>query len=111
MKFFYWFHYLFIFFPYELIKANLQVAKAVLFPKSSLKPGIIAVPIDLKKDWAIALLANSITLTPGTITLDISADRKTLYVHCLAVENPREFALDIKQVFEKKILRLERTRS
>ncbi len=107
MNFFRWLHYLFIFFPIELVKSNIQVAIAVLTPSKSLKPGIVAVPIDLKTDWGIVMLANSITLTPGTITLDVSKDKKVLYVHCLALENPGEFVLTIKDTFESKIRKLE----
>lgn len=106
MKLLYWIHYLFIFFPLELIKSNLEVAYAVLAPKRSLKPGIVAVPIDLKTDWGIAMLANSITLTPGTITLDVSLDRKKIFVHCMSLEDPQSFVEAVKDNFEAKIKRL-----
>lgn len=107
MKLFAWLHYLLVFFPYELVKSNIQVAIAVLTPQKSLKPGIVAVPIDLKTDWGIVLLANSITLTPGTITLDISKDKKIIYVHCIALEDPQSFVKTIKDTFESKIRNLE----
>lgn len=107
IKILYWLDYLLYFFPIELLKSNIQVAIAVLNPKKSLKPGIVAVPIDLKTDWGIVLLANSITLTPGTITLDISKDKKKIYVHCLALENPKAFVDSLKETFEAKIKRLE----
>lgn len=107
MRLFYWIHYLFFFFPIELVKSNIQVAIAVLTPKKSIKPGIVAVPTDLRTDWGLVMLANSITLTPGTITLDISQDKKTIYVHCLALENPEAFVQSIRETFEAKIKRLE----
>jgi len=107
MRVFYWIHYIFIFFPLELLKSNIQVAIAVLSPTRSLKPGIVAVPISLKTDWGIVMLANSITLTPGTITLDISADKRVLFVHCMALENPQSFVEAIKDTFEAKIRVLE----
>ncbi len=107
MKIFYWFHFLFVFFPIELFKSSIQVALIVLFPKDSIKPGIVAIPLKLKTDWGISILANTITLTPGTLTLDVSPDKKTLYVHCIALYDPKEFIRSIQQDFEKKILRLE----
>ena len=107
MRILYWFHYLFIFFPIELIKASFQVALIVLFPKNAIRPGIVAVPLELKTDWGIALLANTITLTPGTLSLDVSKDKKTLYIHCIALGNTKDFVRAVKNDFEKKVLRLE----
>jgi multicomponent Na+:H+ antiporter subunit E len=107
VRVFLWLHYLLIFLPIEIIKSNIQVALAVLFPKNNIKPGIVAVPINLKTDWGITLLANSITLTPGTITLDVSPNKKLIYVHCLALENPKDFAESIKDTFERRIMKLE----
>lgn len=107
MRIFLWFHYIFIFMPWEILKSSFQVAFAILFPSKGVKPGFLAIPIDLKSDWAIAVMANSITLTPGTLTVDISKDKKTLYIHCLAIENPEGFKRAIKEVFENKIKRLE----
>lgn len=107
MRFFYWLHYLLFFLPIEIIKSNIQVAIAVLTPKRSVKPAIVAVPTNLRTDWGLTMLANSITLTPGTITLDISGNKKIIYVHCLALENPESFIQSIKDTFESKIKRLE----
>src|SRR4051794_3257684 len=101
MRIFFWFHYIFIFLPWEIFKSSVQVTIAVLFPARNIKPGILAIPLELRTDWGIALLANSITLTPGTLSLDVSGDKKTLFVHCLAVENPDGFRRAIKNVFER----------
>lgn len=107
MKIFYWFHYLFVFFPIEVFKSSLQVALIVLFPRDSIKPGIVAIPLKLKTDWGISLLANTITLTPGTLTIDVSADKRFLYVHCIALYDSKEFIRSVQHDFEKKVLRLE----
>lgn len=101
-------HYFFFYLPFQIVLSTCQVALLVLFSKNSIKPGIVAVPLSLKSDWAITLFAHSITLTPGTLTLDLSADKKTLFVHCLALENPHEFVKTLKQTFEDKILKLEK---
>lgn len=94
------------FFLKELVKANLQVAFEVMTPYYNMKPGIIALPIDVKSDFEISLLANMISLTPGTFSIDVSTDRKILYVHAMYVSNKEKFIQDIKQGFEKRILEI-----
>ncbi|PWH81422.1 Na+/H+ antiporter subunit E [Brumimicrobium oceani] len=96
------------YFLYELIKANLQVAADVITPKFYMEPGIIAYPLNAKSDLEITLLANVITLTPGTLSLDISDDRKVLYIHAMYVHDKEEFIDGIKNGFEKRILNIVR---
>ncbi|WP_019039416.1 Na+/H+ antiporter subunit E [Psychroflexus tropicus] len=96
------------FFIWELTKANIQVAYEVITPKFNMKPGIVALPLDAKTDLEITLLANLITLTPGTLALDVSSDRSVLYVHGMYVEDRKEFVEDIKQGFEKRLLEILR---
>ncbi|HRN83434.1 MAG TPA: Na+/H+ antiporter subunit E [Hyphomicrobium sp.] len=86
----------------ELVLSVTDVLLAVLDPRRPLRPAIVAVPLDVKSDAGIALLANMITLTPGTTSLHVSADRRTLYVH---VMNASESTVaDIKSGFEAKVL-------
>ncbi|MEO2054384.1 MAG: Na+/H+ antiporter subunit E [Nitrospira sp.] len=92
--------YIFVFL-YEVIKANLQVVKIVLSPKLNITPGIIAYKMDVESDAGITLLANSITLTPGTLTVDLSKDKKTLYIHALHIEDARVLELSIKNSLER----------
>jgi multicomponent Na+:H+ antiporter subunit E len=96
------------YFLYELIKANLQVAADVVTPKFYMEPGIIKFPLDAKTDLEITLLANVITLTPGTLSLDVSDDRKVLYIHAMYVHDRDEFIDSIKNGFEKRILKIVR---
>lgn len=96
------------FFLYELFKANLQVAYDVVTPKFYMKPGIVKVPLDAKTDMEITLLANLISLTPGTLSLDVSSDKKVLYVHAMYVSDKEKFIKDIKQGFEKRLLEILR---
>lgn len=96
------------FFIWELTKANIQVAYEVITPKFTMEPGIVAFPLDAKTDLEITLLANLITLTPGTLALDVSSDRSVLYVHGMYVMNKKEFIADIKQGFEKRLLEILR---
>jgi len=92
-----------IFFIKELILANLRVAHDVLTPSHHMNPGIVAVPLDLKTDMQITLLATLITLTPGTLSLHITRDRRTLYVHAMYIDDPHKLVLGIKQGFEQRV--------
>jgi len=96
------------YFLYELIKANIQVAIDVVTPKFYMTPGIVALPLEAKTDLEITLLANLISLTPGTLSLDVSEDKKVLYVHAMYIENKEEFIEDIKNGFEKRLLAILR---
>ncbi len=92
----------------ELIIANLKVAFDIITPKDYMKPGIIAVPLDAKTDLEITLLANLITLTPGTLSLDVSHDKKILYLHALYVEDAEKFRAEIKNGLERRLLEVMR---
>ena len=94
------------FFAWELLVANLRVAYSVLAPRGTLRPGIVAIPLDVQSDAEIALLVNLITLTPGTLSLDVSDDRGVLYVHTLYVDDAHEFRCQIKQGFERRVQEL-----
>lgn len=88
-------------FLYELIKANLEVAYEVITPKLKMTPGIIMVPLDVKSNIGITLLANMISLTPGTLSIDVSNDRKVLFVHAMYIKDREVFIKSIKNGFEK----------
>lgn len=98
----------FFYFIKELIVANLKVAYDIVTPKDYMKPGIVAVPLDAKTDIEITLLANLISLTPGTLSLDVSDDKKILYIHALYVDDVEEFRLGIKNGMEKRLLEVLR---
>jgi multicomponent Na+:H+ antiporter subunit E len=88
----------------ELALSAWRVAVIVLRPKMDLKPGIFAYPLKVDRDFEITLLANLITLTPGTLSVDVSEDRRTLYVHALDCSNPDDMRRDIAEGFERKIM-------
>ncbi|SDQ88209.1 Na+/H+ antiporter subunit E [Pseudovibrio sp. Tun.PSC04-5.I4] len=88
----------------ELVLSSWRVLMIVIQPKIKLQPGIIAVPLSVSEDFEITLLANMVTLTPGTLSVDVSEDRKVLFVHCLNVPDPEETINDIKNGFERQIL-------
>lgn len=92
---------------WEIIVANWKMTRLVLFSRrTDLRPGIVAVPLDLQRDAEITLLANMITLTPGTLSLDVSTDRKVLFVHSVHVDDADAFRRSIKDGFERAVRRL-----
>lgn len=90
-------------FVWELMQSAWKVAVTVCRPQMNLKPGIIAFPLKVDHDFEIALLANLITLTPGTLSVDVSDDRRVLYVHALDCSDPEGLKRDIAEGFERKI--------
>jgi multicomponent Na+:H+ antiporter subunit E len=92
----------------ELLLANVQVIRDILRPKLDIKPGIFALPTDLKSDWEITLLSLLITLTPGTLVMDISDDNKILYIHAINMPDADQAISDIKNSFEKAIMEVTR---
>ena len=106
LKRYYWFIvYLFIFI-WEVLKANFDVAYRVIHPALPIKPGIVKVPLEVKSDIARTMLANSITMTPGTITVDIIGD--DIFVHWIYVKSdkPEEYAREVSGKFEKYIKKI-----
>jgi multicomponent Na+:H+ antiporter subunit E len=99
----YWFLIYLAVFIWSCIKANFDVAYRVLHPRMPIKPGIVKVRTSLKSDFARMLLANSITMTPGTLTVDIVGD--DYYIHWIYIrsEDPETYTRIITGVFEKYI--------
>jgi multicomponent K+:H+ antiporter subunit E len=92
---------------YDIVISNVQVAYLVLFRSGkSLKSQFIAVPLDLRSPEAIATLAGTITMTPGTVSADLSADGRSLLVHCLDTSDPAETIATIKSRYEHRLMRI-----
>ena len=94
------------FFMWELVRANLRLALDVATPHYQMTPGILAVPLDATRDYEILLLAMLINLTPGSVALDVSEDRKLLYVHVMYIDSPQAARKAIKNGFERRVLEL-----
>jgi len=90
----------------ELLVSAFRVAAVVLSPRldEAVRPAIVAFPLTVKSDAEITLLANLITLTPGTLSVDVSKDRKKLYVHVLSLDSKEALIADIAGGFERRIL-------
>ena len=95
-----------LYFLWELVLSNIRVTIDVLRPLRYLRPGVIAIPLDLKTDAEITLLTNTLTLTPGTLALDVSDDRKVLYIHAMRVDDGEHLRSSIKEGFESRIRKL-----
>lgn len=96
------------FFLWELFMANVRVAQAVVRPTLDITPGVVAVPLTATTDLEITLLSCLVTLTPGTLALDVSDDRSTLYVHALDVRDADDLRRSITNGFERRVLELLR---
>lgn len=75
------------FFIKELVKANLRVAFDIVTPPWHMRPGVIAMPLTARTDFEITFVANLISLTPGTLSLDVSDDRRVLYIHAMFLDD------------------------
>ena len=98
----------FLFFFKELVLSNFRVAYDVITPSFQMRPAVLAIPLDVSTPTEITLLANLITLTPGTLSLDVSDDRKVLYVHAMFVDDPDKVRASIKDGFERRVIELLR---
>lgn len=96
------------FFLWELLLANLRVAYDVVTPTLRMRPGVVAIPLEAQTDTEITLLANLLTLTPGTLSLDVSEDRRTLYIHAMFIGEPERVRRRIKDGFERRLLEVLR---
>ncbi len=96
------------FYVRELVKANLRVAADVLTPRPSFRPGVLAIPLEARTDAEITMLANLITLTPGSVTLDVSTDRRFLYLHAMYIDDLEEYRTSVKTNMERRVLEVLR---
>jgi len=94
-------------FAFDLVAASLAVARIVVAPRRQNRPAIVAVPVDARTEWGVALFAYLVSLTPGSTCLHVADDRRTLYVHFLDAPDPEARAAGIKALFERRIIQLE----
>ncbi|MMZ61884.1 Na(+)/H(+) antiporter subunit E [compost metagenome] len=99
---------LILLFNKELVKSGVDVIKHILRPKLQIRPGIFAYTTKLEGDWEITLLSCLITLTPGTLTMEVSEDGKTLYIHAIDIGEVNLVRGQIRDTFEKAIMEVTR---
>ena len=90
------------FFARELLLANLRVAGDVL-GANRIEPAVVAIPLDVTSDGEILLLSMLINITPGSVTIDLSRDRRTLYVHVMHMKSAEQTRREIKDGFERRV--------
>lgn len=104
-----WFFDMLAYFVYALVLSSLQVARAILTPNMNLSPGVIAIELDESSDsdLEIMTLANLISLTPGTLSLEVSSDKQVLYIHSMFLdgEEAGETRAYIKRTLERRVIR------
>lgn len=97
-------------FLYDIVRGSFHVAYLILLGPAHLRPAFIHVPVALRTDLAISLFANTISLTPGTVSVLLSQDKRTLIVHTIDTGDAEALAADMKQRYEvplKKIFEEE----
>lgn len=87
----------------ELVASSIQVVIDVLTPQHMARPGIVSVPLNVKDEMAVLVLTNYISLTPGTLCLDVTDDCKTLYIHAMFADDPDELRRQIKDGVERRV--------
>ena len=92
-----------LFMVWEILISNIRITLTILSPRPKLRPAVVAVPLDLKSEVGIVILANLITLTPGSLSLDISSARQYLYIHVFDLVDREKFIHDIKHNYERRI--------
>ncbi|MBE8720018.1 Na+/H+ antiporter subunit E [Sphingobacterium pedocola] len=97
-----------LYFLYQMVRANLQVAYDVMTPKYFMKPGVVRYPLNARTEFEINLLSTMISLTPGTLILDISEDKQTMYIHVMYLENAETFVRETKTGLERRLLEILR---
>lgn len=97
-----------LFMVWEIIKSNFQTVVESLYSKSRLAPAIVAVPLTAKTDFEISTFANLLSLTPGTLVIDVADDKKVMYVHVMHLEDKQKFVDEVKNNFERRLLEILR---
>lgn len=91
---------------HDIVVSNLQVARLILGPESRIQPGFVWIPLDLRNLYGITALASIITMTPGTLSCDLTADKRYLLVHCLNLEDAEAMIAQIKTRYERPLMEI-----
>jgi multicomponent K+:H+ antiporter subunit E len=91
---------------WDIVLSNLEVARRILGPEAKLRPGFVWLPLAVRDPYAIATLAGIITLTPGTVSSELSPDRRHLLIHALHLEDPQALVQAIKRRYEAPLLEI-----
>lgn len=102
---------LIFYFVWEMIKASVIVAFEVITPKHHMEAGLVAVPLDTESDLELTIFSSLVSLTPGTLSLDVSVDKTVLYVHAMYIPNTDAAMLvaQLKNGFERRVINIFRS--
>ncbi|MFS0727394.1 Na+/H+ antiporter subunit E [Paenibacillus sp. 1P07SE] len=92
----------------ELVLSSIVVIRQIIKPKLTIRPGIFAYKTELSSNWELTVLACLLTLTPGTLILEVSKERQTLYLHAMDMTDEDKYVKQIRDIFEKAILEVTR---
>jgi multicomponent Na+:H+ antiporter subunit E len=95
---------LIVFFLYDLLRSSVAVVWDVITPEMQSRPRMVRMPLDCRDETEIMLTANLISLTPGTLTVDVSPDRRELVIHAMFAEDPDEVVHDLKRGMERRVM-------
>jgi multicomponent K+:H+ antiporter subunit E len=90
----------------DIVIANLRLAVLILGPARRWRPRFVVIPLDARHPFSITLLASIITLTPGTVSANLSGDRRSLLIHGLAVDDPDATVRRVKQRYEQPLMEI-----
>jgi multicomponent Na+:H+ antiporter subunit E len=93
-----------VYFLYDLVRSSVAVVWEIVTPRVYSKPQLLEMPLDAQTDMEIMLTANLISLTPGTLTVDVAPDRSHLLIHAMFVDDPQRTIDDLKQGMERRVL-------
>ena len=91
---------------WQIVVANLRLTRDVVSIQHRMRPGVIQFPLSVATEGEILLLAAMINITPGSVALDVSEDRRTMYIHVMHITTPDEARREIRDGFERRILEL-----
>lgn len=95
---------LIVYFLYDLVRSSVGVVWEIMTPTVYSKPALLRMPLDAETDMEIMLTANLISLTPGTLTVDVAPDRSYLLIHAMFVDDPDATITDLKRGMERRVL-------
>lgn len=93
---------------HDIVKANIDVARRILGPEAAIRPAYVWVPLDIASPQGIALFASIITMTPGTLSCEVSEDRRWLLVHCFHADDPAAVVDEVKARYERPLMEVFR---
>lgn len=91
---------------WDIFVANFQMARQILGPEKNIRPGFVWVPLDIKSAHGLAALVGLTTMTPGKLSAELSEDHRYLLVHCFHLDDPQGVIDEIKERYEKRLLRI-----